>query len=312
MLVVADAGTPYSLVSVVLNTAWQVGIRAYDFALAPERFANAVLPTVAPGPRRDEQPPVMTMALSAEGVTLAGSAHEGEPVAHPAGSTEAIEAYAKALREAAPPARRVFVSAAPEVELGTLLAALSAARGSACGAEDEGCWLPEVALLSESAHGYEGRELRDVALFRGPPYPKEMWEGSLSEEELDEALRVGGLGGASTPEPGAKVSVVVGKPKVSGALDADIIRRVLKAHVGELASCYAPRLATNSKLRGRVEFEFMITGQGKVGTGASAWTNMDDAKLSKCLVGKIEALKFPKPRGGGIATVEVSAQFKPG
>ncbi|MGB1017018.1 MAG: AgmX/PglI C-terminal domain-containing protein, partial [Nannocystaceae bacterium] len=54
------------------------------------------------------------------------------------------------------------------------------------------------------------------------------------------------------------------KAQVTGALDKDIIRRIVRAHINEVRSCYNTELAKDPNLKGRASIQFTIGSSGKV------------------------------------------------
>lgn len=98
------------------------------------------------------------------------------------------------------------------------------------------------------------------------------------------------------------------KAKVRGALDRDIIRRIVRAHINEVRSCYNAGLTKNPNLAGRVAVQFVITGTGKVGSSVVQESSLKDSSVSNCIARAVKRWKFPKPRGGG--NVIVTYPFK--
>ncbi len=89
------------------------------------------------------------------------------------------------------------------------------------------------------------------------------------------------------------------KAKVQGALDRDIIRRIVRAHINEVRSCYNAGLTKNPNLQGRVAINFVITGTGKVGSAVVQESTLKDKSVGNCIAKAVKRWKFPKPRGGG-------------
>lgn len=108
----------------------------------------------------------------------------------------------------------------------------------------------------------------------------------------------GGVGFGNKTKKGPKVRVA--KAKVTGALDKDIIRRVVRGHINEVRSCYNKGLAKNPNLQGRVAINFVITSTGKVGSAVVQETSLKgDTAVANCIKKAVKRWKFPKPRGGG-------------
>ena len=102
------------------------------------------------------------------------------------------------------------------------------------------------------------------------------------------------------------------KAKVVGALDKDIIRRIVRAHINEVRSCYNAELTKEPTLEGRVAINFVITPTGKVGSSVVEDDTMGNAKVAKCIAKAVKRWKFPKPRGGGNVVVTYPFIMSPG
>lgn len=121
------------------------------------------------------------------------------------------------------------------------------------------------------------------------------------------------------PEPEAKPSteplsvvprVRQAKASVEGSLDADIVRRIVRAHVNEIRACYAQALRENPKANGRIAVRFTIGASGEV-TAAEREATMPQGEtlesIADCAAAATETWRFPHPSGGG--TVEVISPY---
>lgn len=99
----------------------------------------------------------------------------------------------------------------------------------------------------------------------------------------------------------------LGKAVIRGALDKDIIRRVVRAHINQVTHCYNQGLIKDPTLRGRVAIQFTIGGTGKVPLAVVSSTSVDDANVGNCIAKAVKRWTFPKPDGG--ATVMVTYPF---
>ncbi len=70
----------------------------------------------------------------------------------------------------------------------------------------------------------------------------------------------GGLGGRRVRTP----DVVLGTAKVRGALDQEIVRRLVRRHINEVRYCYEQELTKAPNLGGRVLVQFTIAASGQV------------------------------------------------
>jgi hypothetical protein len=97
---------------------------------------------------------------------------------------------------------------------------------------------------------------------------------------------------------------------VSPGLDADIVRRIVKAHMNELRSCHGAGLKKDPKLAGIITIAFEIGANGKVPISTVQESTIDsaDQTVASCFAKAVKRWQFPKPRGG--ATVSVSYPFE--
>jgi TonB family protein len=102
------------------------------------------------------------------------------------------------------------------------------------------------------------------------------------------------------------------KAQVQGALDKDIIRRIVRAHINEVRSCYNAGLTKNPNLQGRVAVNFVITGTGKVGSSVVQESTIKDSSVGNCIAKAVKRWTFPKPRGGGNVIVTYPFNLSPG
>ncbi len=93
---------------------------------------------------------------------------------------------------------------------------------------------------------------------------------------------------------------------VRGALDKDVVRKVVRAHIDDVRGCYELALESDPSLRGRVAVQFTIGPSGAVEGAAAAQSDVPKP-LSDCIVDAAKTWTFPQPRGG--ATVVVTYPF---
>ena len=73
------------------------------------------------------------------------------------------------------------------------------------------------------------------------------------------------------------------KATVQGALDRDIIRRIVRAHINEVRSCYNAGLTKDPNLQGRVAVNFVIAGTGKVASAVVQESTIKDQSVGNCI-----------------------------
>ncbi len=163
---------------------------------------------------------------------------------------------------------------------------------------------------------------------------EDVW-GGLTGTEVGEAFGVGGLGlsgtgrgGGGTGEGpiglgnagligkgsgGKKVPRVrQAKATVKGSLDKDIIRRIVRAHINEVRSCYSKALSKDPTLEGKVVVDFTIGSDGEVTASSISSTTLSDKDVGTCIAGAAKRWKFPSPTGGGIVIVTYPFVLEPG
>jgi hypothetical protein len=97
---------------------------------------------------------------------------------------------------------------------------------------------------------------------------------------------------------GKAVPIVrVAKAEVRGALDKDIVRRIVRAHINEVRHCYDQGLARRPDLAGGVSVRFRIESSGKVSTASVASTTLADPLVGECIAKATRRWRFPAPTG---------------
>ncbi|MCA9659096.1 MAG: TonB family protein [Myxococcales bacterium] len=114
-----------------------------------------------------------------------------------------------------------------------------------------------------------------------------------------------GGGGGTGFSSRTKVLPVIrqAKAKVQGALDKDIVRRIVRAHINEVRNCYNAGLAKDPTIGGRVAIQFSIGSGGNVPMAVVAESTIKDPEVGRCVAKAVRRWKFPKPNGGGSVIV---------
>jgi len=116
----------------------------------------------------------------------------------------------------------------------------------------------------------------------------------------------GGLAGRRAHAPDLDLGIA----QVRGALDKDVIRRVIRRHLNELKFCYEKELLRKRSLRGELVLSFTIDGSGAVVEAHIRSSVVNDAAVESCAVSAVRGWEFPKPASGGISIVSYPLQFK--
>lgn len=104
-------------------------------------------------------------------------------------------------------------------------------------------------------------------------------------------------------------SVIPGPPVVTGSLDKEIIRRVVRRHRREISYCYEKELQKDKTLQGQVTVKFTISGTGSVIAAVVSATTMKNRTVESCITDKVRRWVFPEPKGGGIVVVNYPFNF---
>jgi TonB family protein len=199
-------------------------------------------------------------------------------------------------------ASRVTVMVEDEHSVDTLAVTLAALRGPKCAAADgSDCHVAEILLAPK---------LSFSGVAEAPPTPP-----ALDDSKLD--LGDKGLIGAGKDDAGddAKLppGVNMGKAKVEGGLRADIVQRIVRAHLPEVRACDRAARSKDPKLAGRVTLELVIAASGKVSSASVGDSSVSDASLGECLVKAAKKKwRFPKPRDGAEVEISYPFSFAPG
>ncbi len=102
------------------------------------------------------------------------------------------------------------------------------------------------------------------------------------------------------------------KAQVKGALDKDIIRRIVRAHINEVRHCYNQGLVRDPNLSGRVAVQFTIGPTGKVPVAVVQESTIKDRDVANCVAKAVKRWTFPKPQGGGNVVVTYPFVLSPG
>ena len=116
----------------------------------------------------------------------------------------------------------------------------------------------------------------------------------------------GGLGGRRAHPP----EVALGVAQVRGALDKEIIRRVLRRHLNELKLCYEKELVRKVLPGGGLVLRLTIGGSGMVLAAELRLSTIKDPAVEECALSAARGWEFPKPAGGGLVIVDYPLEFK--
>jgi TonB family protein len=135
--------------------------------------------------------------------------------------------------------------------------------------------------------------------------------GSGSTADAGDGFGTGGGTGFGGRGKGVAL-VSMAAAETTGGLDKSVIRRVVRAHIGEVRTCYDKGLAKDAKLGGRIAIAFTIDAAGKVPAASVGESTIADASVGECIVKAAKTWSFPEPTGGGEVKVTYPFTLEPG
>jgi TonB family protein len=99
--------------------------------------------------------------------------------------------------------------------------------------------------------------------------------------------------------------------RVKGALDKDVIRRIVVAHINEVRHCSDQGLVRDPDLEGRVAVQFTIGPTGRVPVAVVKESSLGDPHVGTCIAKAVKRWSFPEPAGGGNVVVTYPFQLAP-
>ncbi|MCU0696025.1 MAG: TonB family protein [Myxococcaceae bacterium] len=108
------------------------------------------------------------------------------------------------------------------------------------------------------------------------------------------------LGRGAGPAP----AVTLGAITTRGPLAPELVRRVLRAHLGLFTHC-----ATLHPASGKLVVGFVITPTGAVLDAKVLRSALGTAALDACIIDVLRERRFPTPTAGGPVNVEVPLEF---
>jgi hypothetical protein len=98
---------------------------------------------------------------------------------------------------------------------------------------------------------------------------------------------------------------------ILGSIEPEVLRKILQEYLPQFKFCYQQELQeTSEKLKGIVDLNFRIEGNGKVSV---VNIKSQNAKFSEkgiaCMGNILHMIEFPKPKGGGLVDVRQPLNF---
>lgn len=343
----ADSRIPSSTLIRIAKLSSEAKIDALGLVVRGDLLEYGFVPFSSPS---SATPGHAGLRIDAKGFHLSGPSGTTELIAAPY-DFAALDSKAFAIADAQPESISLFVDVAPEVPTSVLVSVFARLGQRACEGKEE-CRSFNVRLGNDrqaemmamaTSAGLLGALSAESGHFLASPYggafavgddDEDVW-GGLTGTEVGEAFGVGGLGlvgtgrgGGGTGEGsiglgntgligkgsgGKKVPRVrQSKATVKGSLDKDIIRRIVRAHINEVRTCYDKGLSKDPALAGKVTVGFTIGSTGKVTASSVSSTTLSDKAVGTCIAGAAKRWKFPSPTGGGVVIVKYPFSLEPG
>jgi outer membrane biosynthesis protein TonB len=96
-----------------------------------------------------------------------------------------------------------------------------------------------------------------------------------------------------------------------GRLDPVIVGKVIHANRGQIHYCYESARGHAPANKGSVVAHFVVTTAGTVSQVTMEKTTLRNALVETCVLSRVARWIFPKPKGGGEASVTYPFMFAP-
>ncbi len=107
-------------------------------------------------------------------------------------------------------------------------------------------------------------------------------------------------------------AVQLGNTSVTGALDKEAIRAVVRSRIADVRGCYNETLVNDPTAQGRLVVQFTIDPEGQVSAAAVTQNELPTDAVGRCVVEAVKRWAFPKPQGGAIVDVTYPFVLVPG
>lgn len=126
--------------------------------------------------------------------------------------------------------------------------------------------------------------------------------------------RPGGAPGGADVDLGGHKTATVGTRcencEVEGGLGKEEVARVIRRHLAQIRYCYEKQLQQSPNLSGKLAVDFTIGPQGRVTVVGKDESSLDSAPVENCVMGVVQRMVFPLPKGGGEVRVTYPFVFQ--
>lgn len=106
------------------------------------------------------------------------------------------------------------------------------------------------------------------------------------------------------------ITPTTGKMLITNGLDRSIIQRIIRRHRNRFKYCYERELIKNRQLAGQIHVQFQIQPTGRVIQSSIAHSSMNNDRVERCILQRVNAMRFPHPKGGGVVIVRYPFHFR--
>lgn len=96
----------------------------------------------------------------------------------------------------------------------------------------------------------------------------------------------------------ALAALLARSPEPASSIDRDGVRKVIRAHIGEVRACYEEGRTRHPDLEGRVVLRMVVVHDGSVESASITESTLDDVLVESCIARS--ALKWKFFEGGRI------------
>ena len=142
--------------------------------------------------------------------------------------------------------------------------------------------------------------------YDGPPLEGSGFGGTIGTHDgfgIGDTIGTSGSG-SLPPRQGTPPNLLTSVEASNGALDEEIIRRVLRNERRALALCFESEFASRA-VEGEVRVRVLIDASGTTIDVSLTGDTTDHDVVSTCVVDHLADVTYPEPRGGGIVQADL-------
>ena len=168
---------------------------------------------------------------------------------------------------------------------------------------------PSTDLLKALGSKNEGGSLGDVLGNSGSGAGSAGGLGGLGTRGSGAGGTGAGIGSLGSRGKERAAEIEPATPTVQGALEPELIRRVIRTHGNEIRFCYERQLEADPTLEGKLVVGLVIGKDGSVVSATVKESTVSSPALGQCVVARVRGWQFPTPKDG-VVTVTYPFVFK--